>query len=204
MPVIDLIIIILIGFFVFTRFFGQKLPIDKQLKQAKKIAGARVVDFPKTPQPEKDDGKIAGLADLKQADPSFREKDFLAGAKKAYQFFYKSWNEKDDEKLANLVSPNLLDQLIADLNEMDEKKQSPAVKIESINTVKILEARLHGKSALIDVQFTVKQSENTMKEGGSFVGKEKPIKEIKTVWTFARALTAEDPNWELESISKPN
>ena len=209
MNILDLIILVLIGVFIYSRFFGgDQLPTDHKLNKKKSSSGRSkpltVVDFPKTPAPEADDGSVPGLAELKKKDPSFREKAFLKGAQEAYKFYYASWNKKDDDALANLVSPTYLDDLIGQLDKLDQKGHWPKVEVKEFERVDILEARLNGQTAIVDVQFRVLQSENTVKEDAKFVGKEKEPKVVASVWTLARSLKSEDPNWELEGISQPN
>ncbi len=207
MSIIDIIVFAAFAIFIFSRFSDGKMPKSSDIRsrcKTRKKQVRSVVDFPKSPDPEKDDGSIPGLAELKKKDVSFREKSFLNGSKKAYKFYYKKWNEKDDESLEKLLSPTLVNDAIIKFDKMDEKGITPKIIIEKIELVKIAEVRLNGQTAIISVKFSVMQSENMLDEKGKIVGKEKESKTVKTIWTMAKAVNSNDLNWEVESISKPN
>lgn len=213
MTLFDLLFLVIVGVFIFSRFFSHKLP--KDLKKKGKKHHARVLDFPKTPDQaakpkpkpaakKVDWSHLSGLDQVKAADPKFNDKEFLKGAQGAYEFYYDVWNKKDDEALANLCSPKLMDSLVEKLDALDAKDQSPQVEIKRIVSTKIADARMSGRTAIIDVTFVAEQSENTVSSTGKIVGKQKPAKEVTTIWTLARPIDADDPNWVLESIAKPS
>lgn len=219
MALIDLIILVALGVFVWTRFFGKNLPFDKDLKQKKQAdksgkktgkgagntAGAGVVVPFFQQEAPKDITPASGVDLLKQTMADFDEKHFLQGAKKAYQYYYEKWNTKDDEALSQLLAPHVLAPLVEELNELDEKNRTPQVEVKRINRAEIVDARLNGRTAIVDVQFEVQQADNMVSEKtGKLVGKEKAPKTVKTVWTFARPVDSEDPNWEVEAIQPIN
>lgn len=216
---IDVIIILLIGGFIVSRFMGFNLPdAPKQKKKAgqksRKPTRADILDFPKAPNqskevahtPAKDTSRksfneLTGLAAIKATDPEFNEKDFLNGAKFAYNYYYEHYNKMDEESLSNLLSPILLNDTIEEFNALDTKGHTPEIKLAHIDKAVIADARLNGKTMLIDVQFTATQSINTRTKTNKFVGgKEKPAKTVKSLWTFARPAGSEDPNWDVQSI----
>jgi predicted lipid-binding transport protein (Tim44 family) len=204
MSVIDLIIVLAVGAFIASRFFSHKLPKELTGKSKPKRK-TQVVDFPTAPALETVDKEPPMLAKIREADRQFTTAGFLDGARKAYFYYYEKWNTKDDEALANLVSPGLSNGLIEKLNALDKKKQRPLVDVKEITAVDIVDVRLSGQTAIIDVQFTAKQSENTVhEETGKVVGARKSAKMVKSVWTFARSLKSDDPNWEVEAITKPS
>ena len=225
MALIDIIIFLLIGAFVVSRFMGFKLPTaPKQRRKGRgrpknsRSPAADVLDFPKVPKDNEklvvggeDEGSYAplpaakeltGLDAIKAADPDFKNASFLKGAKAAYGFYYKMYNAKDDEALANLLAPILLNDTIEVFNALDSKGHTPDVAITSIDKAVIADARLNGKTMLIDVQFNAKQAENMVTKTGKFVGKEKEAKVVKSLWTFAKPVNSDDPNWDIQVIQK--
>ncbi len=208
---IDYIVLVLLGLFVISRFFGHKLPTDMK-HPVKKQKKAHILDFPKPPvaspkkvksTPQKDASNLEGIDLIAATDPTFNEKEFLNGTKSAYEFYYASWNKKDDEALENLVSPKMLDNIVDTFNKLDEKDQHPKVEIQSLEA-EVVDARLSGRTAIVDVKFTAKQSENKVTSAGKSVGKKVAAKIVKSIWTFARPVDSDDPNWELEQITKPS
>ena len=215
MTLLDLIVLVIVGVFIYTRFFGHKLPKDlqkKAKKSASKMKAGQILDFPKetvekaAPKPKKpkvDLSQYEGIDQVKAADNSFSEHAFLKGAKTAYEFYYDAWNRKDDEALANFLSPQLMDDAVETFNEMDKKGQSPKIEVSRVSG-EVVDGRVHGRTAIVDVKFTAEQSENIVDDKEKVVGKKKPAKEVVTIWTFARIVDADDPNWELEKISRPS
>ncbi len=211
---IDLIVIALVAAIVVSRFTKFKLPKDPRDAAQRRSdldrlrrnplvrddAPNNVVDITAQTEARKaeTDNKpsvqagreaakhLSGLAKIKALDSSFREEEFLEGAKAAYTYFYQSWNAKDEEALANLCAPALYDRLVLDLQ--DRTWQS--VQIDDLRDAEILSARVHGKTAVIDVQF-----DSVEREGDG------TPRTMQRRWVLARPMNSEDPNWELESMS---
>lgn len=228
MAIVDIIIFLLVGAFIVSRFMGFKLPTaPKQPRKGRGRAGQSrgqkragsgdVLDFPKVPKGGEDltvggedEGtyvplpaqELSGIEAIKAADPDFKTASFLKGAKAAYGFYYDRYNAKDDEALSNLLAPILLNDTIEVFNALDDKGHTPDTVIEKIEKATIADARLNGQTMLIDVQFTALQSHNMRTKTGKCVGKEKPVKTVKSLWTFARSAADADPNWDLQMIQK--
>lgn len=122
---------------------------------------------------------LGGVPALKAVDPTFTEAGFTKGAKDAYQFFHEKWAAGDEDELAHLCAPRLLDAL-----SDGELGKAPG-KVAEIKTVKITGARLNGRTAIVDVNFEAKHGN----------------KLLKSHWTLARAVGGLDPNWELQSLT---
>jgi|GEM_PF-1402238 len=230
MHIIDIIIFLALGAFIISRFLGFKLPKAKKQTRRRASKGARkpenILDFPKAPTakhpaPEdviggEDEGTytpkpnqkeaLTGIAAIKAADPTFTQASFLKGAKTAYQFYYDAYNQKDDDALANLLAPILLNDHIETFNTLDAKGHTPQITIEKIEKATLADARLNGKTMLIDVQFTAQQTENMTTKTGKLVGgktkSKATAKTVKSLWTFARPTNSDDPNWDVQFIQR--
>ncbi len=210
---IDLIVIALVAAIVVSRFTKFKLPKDprdaaqrrndlERLRRKPLMrddAPSNVVDITAqtearkaetakaAAQPSREAVKhLSGLAKIKALDPSFRDEDFLEGAKAAYSFYYQSWNAKDEEALANLCAPGMYDRVVVDLNSDDWQE----VHVDDVRDAEIVSARVHGKTAVIEVQF-----DSVEREG------EGTPRTMRRRWVLARPLGSEDPNWELERMT---
>ena len=208
MHLIDFIIIVALGIFIFTRFFSDKLPKDLQPKSKKRkpagrsVKPSQVLEFPKTPELENEKDPAVKL---RKMDTNFDEKAFVKGIEAAYRYYVEAWNAQDDEKLENLLAPQFLDDHLEMMEKLAQKGQTPKVDIKKWGSAKLLDARLNGRTAIVDVQIIVEQSDNFQKEDGKLVGgKAKPAKEVKFVWTLARSIDSDDPNWEVDAMTKPS
>lgn len=211
---IDLIVIALVAAIVVSRFTKFKLPKDPRDAAQRRSdldrlrrnplvrddAPNNVVDITAQAEARKAETEstssasarreaakhLTGLAKIKALDSSFREEEFLEGAKGAYGYFYQSWNAKDEEALSHLCAPALYDRLMVDLQDSNWQP----VQVDDLRDAEILSARVHGKTAVIEVQF-----DSVEREG------EGTPRSMKRRWVLARPMNSEDPNWELESMS---
>ena len=210
----DLIFIIMLGIFIVTRFLGNNLPKDKskpkrrsnnvfemtpaQKEAVKVTAKKRATASPKSFE------NLSGLAQVKAADPDFNEKEFKNGAKSAFQFYYEALNTGDEEALENLLSPRLMDEIDSKIDALEEKKQLMKAEVGDISSIEIVDGRMSGKTAIIDVKYSAKVAEYTVDSAGKIKTGKKTPQETVIIWTWARATNSDDPNWELEEISKPS
>lgn len=208
MSFIDIVVLVLVGLAVVTRFTKFKLPKDGRDKAAKgqdwgqlrrglmpqdetkpepKVVGEGAAPVASKPvKPAKDAGKgLEGIAKIAALEPGFSEKEFLNGAKAAYGYFYECWNRKDESGMDELCAPVLLNRVVARWQGKDWQ----AVTVDSLDDAKVAGARVHGKTAIVEVDFKA-----TQREGAGVP------KSVRGRWTLARALNSDDPNWELQDM----
>ncbi len=194
MNVVELLFLIALGFFVFSRFFSMKLPEDQQKPEAKIIP----LKMPK--KPEIDIEGLEGMAQIKAADRDFNEKDFIEGATSAFELYHKAITEDDEDMLEDLLSPKLFDQYLEQAERYDEAGEQMAFAIKEVN-VEIMDARLSGRTAIIEVKYHARIAQAILDaDNVATQGNLEDFQEVTTVWTWARSVDAEDLNWELESI----
>ncbi|MBI1363823.1 MAG: hypothetical protein GC134_07535 [Proteobacteria bacterium] len=194
-PLFDLIVLLLLIAFVFTRFFGKKLPKDKDRNKP------NVVSFPdkttvqtapaarRTKQHHRrmeEIEKLEGVEKIKAFDASFNDKAFVAGAVRAYEWLHKAVADKDYETIENVTSPRLTEELIDAL----EDGHMPLKAFESVDDAQIIDCRILGRTAILDVRY---DANHTDADG-------KKVKQA-VIWTWARNVDETDPNWELEAIN---
>ena len=207
---LDLMILLVVGYFVYSRFFGTKIPKgkDSDAKDIYQAMGAarkkqdKARDIPAADAPEKakpqplkktkiDPEKIAkldGVAKIKAVDSRFDEAEFIGGAKQAYGIYYAALSSGDEDTLESLVAPKIFDELA---DQIDEGK-NPKVVIEEEPKAEITNTRIHGRSLMIETTYTAKLTIDGKK-----------TQTVKEIWTWGRSADDEDPNWELESQQKP-
>lgn len=197
LTLIDLIFLIVVGVFVFTRFFQSKLPKDqnktKKRPQARPLnvkIGATEDDFAQNTVVKlkpKDKTPLTGIDKLKSMDPFFREGKFLKGADNAFKMYFEALQEGDEEFLETFLSPKLMDEM---RDVVDSKtKRAKVALVEKVNTSSIVNADVKGRTAFVDVMFDAKFDNDTSE---------------KVIWTLARPVDSDDPNWDLDKIQKPS
>lgn len=220
MQLIDIIIIAALAIFIITRFTSVQLPKDKELKKRNRNKSSNIMNFPAgdtnmaneafSPKPKarkvvkkpENFEMLSGLEQLKTMDTSFNENEFLDGAKGAYNYLYDLIADADEEAMDDLTSPRLLDRLMEDIETMDEAGLKRIVDVKSVDNIVLLDARLNGMTAIVDVKYTVSQADYvTDAEGNIQEGFSDEASKVETIWTWARSINSDDPNWELEEIS---
>ncbi|WP_197917798.1 Tim44/TimA family putative adaptor protein [Thiosulfatihalobacter marinus] len=140
------------------------------------------------------------LASMKSAEPGFGVTDFLQGARGAYEMILMAFEKGD---LAS-IKPFLGDEVYETFAEVVEAREKQGLSIES-EFVGIREMGLHRANfdpdtsdGEIAVRFVGELTHVVRDRAGDIVeGSESQIKRQKDIWTFARKLGSNDPNWQL-------
>ncbi|WP_294256366.1 Tim44/TimA family putative adaptor protein [uncultured Sphingomonas sp.] len=145
-----------------------------------------------------DSGAETGLRAVVSADPSFDVAKFLEGAKSAYRMVLEAFWKGDEETLRFLVDDEVraaFEQAITDRKATGEVLDNRLVSIERAT---ISEAGVENKVARVTVRFDADIVAVTRDaEGNVIAGSLSDAVTTHDVWTFARKLRSDDPNWKL-------
>lgn len=143
-------------------------------------------------------GAESGLRQVIQADSSFDVAQFVEGSKAAYRMILEAYWKGDEETLAWLVEDDVragFSQAIADRNAAGHVLENRLVAIER---AAIVEASVESKVARIAMRFDADIASVTRdKDGNVIAGSLTDAVEAHDIWTFARSLRSDDPNWKL-------
>jgi predicted lipid-binding transport protein (Tim44 family) len=170
----------------------------------------RTIDVPKAPaeQPvgedrwagvaEKGSAVAAGLDAIAREDRSFDPKHFLTGARAAYEMIVTAFAEGDRRSLKNLLSRDVYEGFEAAIGERERRGETVETRFVSIDSAEITTADLRGRTAQVTVRFVSKLFSVTRDRAGTVIdGSPDRVTDVTDVWTFARDVTARDPNWKL-------
>jgi predicted lipid-binding transport protein (Tim44 family) len=204
----DIVFLIILAVFIVSRFMGYNLPKDNKKTRPNKVLkfpsdSVQDVSSEKLNQKPIDKGlsHLKGVELIKKADNSFSEKEFLSGAELAYQMYYSAINEQDEETLESMMAPRKFDEIMEGIETLEAEGKKRVVLIDKIHKIEILDAKLHGLTAIIDVKYVVEQTdfiEDLSKDPKKV--KQKP-KKVTSVWTWAKSVGSDDLNWELETMA---
>ena len=122
------------------------------------------------------------LAAMKQAEPSFQVSPFLDGARQAYEMILMAFEKGEMDR----IRPFLSDDVEASFVGMKEL----ALQDATFNK--------DSRMAEISVRFVGEQTYIVRNKAGEIVeGSPREIKKSRDIWTFARAMGTDDPNWQL-------
>lgn len=140
----------------------------------------------------------SGLDAILAADRSFDAAGFSQGAKAAYEMIVNAFNDGDRKTLKSLLSREVFDSFASAINEREQRGETIEGSFVSLDEAKITEAGMKGKSAQVTVRFVSKMISATRNKAGDIIeGSLEKITEVTDVWTFARDVSSNDPNWRL-------
>lgn len=141
---------------------------------------------------------IAGIDAIVRQESSFDPRDFLGGAKAAYETIVTAFARGDRKMLKGLLAKEVYDgfeQAITDREKRGEKAESNFV---SIDKAEITAVDVKGKTAQVTIAFVSQLISVTRDAQGVVVdGSAEAVSEVNDIWTFSRQLGSRDPNWLL-------
>lgn len=149
--------------------------------------------------PEDSDSARA-LAAMKRVDPSFNVRDFLGGARGAYEMILMAFERGTLDEVVPFISKDVYEAFAS----VVDQRQSQGLTIEAdfigISDMTLTEATFDDATSEgeITVRFKSEMSWLVRDNGGDIIeGSKTEIKRQKDTWTFARKMDSDDPNWRL-------
>lgn len=149
--------------------------------------------------PEDSDSAIH-LAAMKRVDPSFSVSEFLSGARGAYEMILMAFERGDLASIKEFLSEDVyeaFESVVADRKEKGLTIEATFIGISDLGMVRA-DFDEDTKEAELTVRFKGEQTYQVRDAGGDVIeGNANEVKRQKDVWTFARTMDADDPNWLL-------
>ncbi len=139
-----------------------------------------------------------GLDAIAAADKNFDVRQFIAGARAAYEMIVTAYAAGDRRSLKNLLAREVYDGFEAVIREREARGETVETRFISIDTTEITNAELRGKMAQLTLRFVSQLVSATRNRNGNVIdGSADAVTNVTDVWTFAREVTSRDPNWNL-------
>jgi predicted lipid-binding transport protein (Tim44 family) len=139
-----------------------------------------------------------GLDAIAAADKNFDVKQFIAGARAAYEMIVTAYAVGDRRSLKNLLAREVYDGFEAVIRQREARSETVETRFISIDTSDITNAELRGKMAQVTLRFVSQLVSATRNRNGNVIdGNADAVTKVTDVWTFAREVTSRDPNWNL-------
>lgn len=135
---------------------------------------------------------------LRDADPHFDEKEFLAGAKGAYEMIVEAFAAGDLKSIRPYLNDSVYAAFKGAVQAREEANHAADLKFVGIEHAAITDSAVEDNIMNAVVEFTSNQVRVTRDANGDVVeGDANRIDLVKDRWTFARKLSSQDPNWTL-------
>ena len=152
-----------------------------------------------------DDAVAAALAQIRAADGNLTAKDFLAGARSAFELIVHAFATGDTGTLRSLLTEEVFEEFSAEIRTRLEAQETLETTVIGVKSADVIEARLEGRQAFVTVKFVSEQVVVTRDaEGHVIVGDPNSVNQITDIWTFSRNTRSRDPNWNIAETRSSN
>jgi predicted lipid-binding transport protein (Tim44 family) len=139
-----------------------------------------------------------GLDAILAADKSFDVRQFIAGARAAYEMIVTAYAAGDRRSLRSLLEREVYDGFETVIRDRESRGESVETRFVSIDASEIINAQLRGKMAQLTLRFVSQLVSATRNRNGNVIdGSAEAVTGVTDIWTFAREVTSRDPNWKL-------
>ncbi len=147
-----------------------------------------------------DSAAAKALAAMKAAEPSFIVGEFLSGARSAYEMILMAFEKGDMEQIRPFLGDDVFETFSEVVDTREEQGLSVTAQFVGVRETKLVSAEFDEKTreGEITVRFIGELTSVVRDKDGEIVeGNPNEIKRQKDVWTFARPMGTNDPNWQL-------
>ena len=138
------------------------------------------------------------LRNLVKSDPSFRPREFLNGARMAYEMIVMAYADGDRKSLKNLLSKEVYDGFDAAITEREKRGEVVKSTFVGIDKADIMQIAMKDNEAQITLRIVSQLISATYDKAGALIdGDQETVAEVTDIWTFARDIRSRDPNWKL-------
>lgn len=139
-----------------------------------------------------------GLRHIIKADPTFRPKEFLAGARMAYEMIVMAFADGDRKTLKGLLSKEVYEGFEAAIVEREARGEVVKSTFVGIDKAEFVQASVKDQEEQITLKIVSQLISATYdRENRVIDGDVEAVGEVLDVWTFARDIRSRDPNWKL-------
>ncbi len=141
-----------------------------------------------------------GLRQIFDTDPSFNPKQFVDGARAAYEMVVMAFAEGDRKTLKNLLSNDVYEGFNSAITAREKAGEQVKSTFVGIEKADMISAEIDGTEATVIMKIVSQLISATYNAAGEVVdGNAETVAEVKDQWTFARDTRSRDPNWKLVS-----
>jgi predicted lipid-binding transport protein (Tim44 family) len=158
------------------------------------------VDTDITDHVPEDSESAKALAAMKQVEPGFSVSEFLHGARGAYEMILMAFEHGTLEEVRAFLAPDVYESFAEVLKLRQDQGLSVEANFVGVRELTLKEASFDEESSEADltVRFVGELTSVVRNKAGDVIeGSPNEIKRQRDVWTFARAIGSDDPNWQL-------
>lgn len=140
------------------------------------------------------------LAAMKRVEPSFGVGEFLGGARGAYEMILMGFERGDMDELKPFLAEDVFESFADVIRQREEQGLTIEAEFIGVRELTLHEASFDEttRRAEITVKYVAELTSVVKDANGEVLeGSSKAVKRQRDVWTFARTMGSDDPNWLL-------
>ena len=140
------------------------------------------------------------LARMKAVEPSFSVGEFLNGARGAYEMILMNFERGDIAEIKPYLSDEVYDSFAFVVNDRSEKGLTVEAVFIGVKELQLVDADFDEatREGELTVRFVGQLTFAVRDRAGEVIeGDPKSTKTQRDIWTFARQMGSDDPNWQL-------
>ncbi len=147
------------------------------------------------------DGPVGqALLEMKKAEPGFSVTEFLSGSRQAYEMILMAFENGDKDFLKDFLAPDIYDSFAGAIDARNDQGLTVDAKFIGVREISLRDAQfdMEEREGEVTIRFVgeltsvVKDADGKTVEGSPDV-----IKKQTDIWTFARLMGTNNPNWLL-------
>ncbi len=149
---------------------------------------------------EEESDSYSALLAMKKLEPSFNVTEFLTGARGAYEMILMGFERGDLAAIKPFLDDDVYESFAAVVEAREEQGLTIEADFIGIREMAMASATLDDttKMAEITVRLVGELTSVVRDNAGDIIeGEPGKVKRQKDVWTFARVMGSDDPNWQL-------
>lgn len=176
-------------------------PVDQRSRQNhdfEVIEGGPDRDI--TDHVDEDSESARALTSMKAADHDFSVGEFLEGARGAYEMILMAFEKGDMPSVRPFLSEEVYESFQGAVEERERQMLTVDANFVGVRELKLTEARFDEttREGEVTVRFVGELTYVVHNASGELVeGNPNEIKRQRDIWTFARSMGTDDPNWLL-------
>jgi len=149
---------------------------------------------------DEDSTEAEALAAMKSVEPSFSVAEFLSGARGAYEMILMAFENGDIEEVRGFLDDDVAEAFTSVIDQRADQGLTIDANFVGVREVTLVGATFDRdrREAELTVRFVGELTSVVKDLDGNLVeGDPNEIKRQRDVWSFARVMGADDPNWAL-------
>ena len=211
-PILQLLVLAAIAVFLILRLRGvlgtrdgfeaPRLPEDQTARKRFEVieGGAEVQESDIADHAEPGSATARALEQMRRVEPDFAVGPFLAGAKSAYEMILMAFERGDLSEVRGFLAPPVAEAFEAVIAERTARGLTTEAQFLGTRETALAGAEFNPDTGMaeLSVRFVGEMITATRDSQGNVVeGDPRAARKQRDVWTFARRMGQDDPNWQL-------